>query len=217
MNQLKHLLDNNQKWAEGVTAADPDFFRRLAAQQKPEYLWIGCSDSRVPASRVVDLMPGEVFVHRNIANLVQNGDANCQSVIQYAVEALQVKHIIICGHYACGGVLASMKQQAGGLMDDWLQSIKRTQHKHEQWLNYVAAEKQGDVLCELNVIEQAMSLSQNEIIQRAWLTGQEIHLHAWIYNLQDGRIRDLGFGCGSDDSAGALYTKVINGIKHGRV
>ncbi len=214
MSQLQNLLNNNKAWAERITSEDADFFRRLAEQQRPEYLWIGCSDSRVPASQVVDLKPGDVFVHRNIANLVQTSDVNCQAVIQFAVETLKVKHIIVCGHYGCGGVLAAMQPESGGLVDYWVWSIKLTRQKHAHWFNMLPKDKQPDVLCELNVIEQAVVLSQNKIIQRHWLAGQALYLHAWIYRIHDGHLCDLDFNCGPGEDPDTAYQAAIAKIKH---
>ena len=218
MKRLSHLLDKNQQWARKTAAAAPDFFPRLAERQQPEYLWIGCSDSRVPASRIVDLLPGEAFTHRNIANLVQTRDLNCQAVIQFAVETLQVNHIIVCGHYGCGGVLAAMSDsaKAGGLVEDWIGEIKLTRRRHEPWLAALPAARRADAMCELNVIEQARALSQNRIILRDWRGGRELDLHGWIYNLRDGRIHDLDFHCGRDDDAERCYAQAIERIKNGR-
>ena len=223
MNPLQHLLDNNKRWAEKIAADDADFFPRLAEGQQPEYLWIGCSDSRVPVSRIVDLMPGEVFVHRNIANLAQLRDLSCQSVLQFAVESLRVKHIIVCGHYGCGGVLAALGGEVGGLVNDWIGNIRNTRRKHGQWLDGLSAEKQADALCELNVVEQVRALSQNRIIRRNRSAERELALHGWIYQIRDGRIRPLlddegpNDDGGRDDDMEALYTQAIDRIKDGRV
>jgi len=192
MKELKNLLDRNREWATKLSASDPDFFQRLAEQQSPAYLWIGCSDSRVPSSQLVCLSPGEMFVHRNVANLVIHTDFNCLSVIQYAVEVLKVEHIIVCGHYGCGGVQAAMQNLKMGLIDNWLRHVQDVMQKHEALLAEVADESQRlKRLCELNVIEQVLSVSQTTIMQNAWERGQEIAVHGWIYGLQDGLLREL--------------------------
>ena len=193
MRVLPQLFENNSRWAAQRTAQDPDFFPRLARQQKPEYLWIGCADSRVPANEIIGLDPGEVFVHRNIANVVVHTDLNALSVIQYAVEVLKVKHIIVCGHYACGGVLAAMSHQPHGLIDNWLRNIKDVYTRHAPELNAIADEKaRGDRLAELNVTHQVANVCYTTIVQGAWQRGQPLAVHGWIYDLKDGLLRDLG-------------------------
>lgn len=192
MKELKELLERNRVWATELTAADPDFFPKLAKQQAPTYLWIGCSDSRVPATQLVSLSPGEMFVHRNVANLVVHTDFNCLSVIQYAVEVLKVDHIIVCGHYGCGGVQAAMQNLHFGLIDNWLRHVHDVIDKHKGLLAAVTDEAERlKRLCELNVIEQVMNVSQTTILQKAWESGQEIAVHGWIYGLHDGRLREL--------------------------
>ncbi len=192
MKELKHLLEGNREWATLISASDPAFFQRLAQQQSPTYLWIGCSDSRVPSSQLVGLSPGEMFVHRNVANIVVHTDFNCLSVIQYAVEVLKVEHIIVCGHYGCGGVQAAMQNLKMGLIDNWLRHVQDVMQKHKALLAEVADEsKRLERLCELNVIEQVLSVSQTTIMQNAWERGQEIAVHGWIYGLQDGLLREL--------------------------
>lgn len=192
MKTLKPLLDNNKRWSAKVTTTDPTFFRRLSEQQSPEYLWIGCSDSRVPANEIVDLLPGELFVHRNVANVVVHTDLNCLSVIQYAVDVLKVKHIIVCGHYGCGGVHAALQHRRFGLIDNWLRHI---QDIHDIHRDIVSSEEnvqqQTDRLCELNVIEQVSNVCETTIVQDAWARGHSLSVHGWIYGLQDGIIRDL--------------------------
>ncbi len=195
MKTIEQLLNNNQAWAEKIKQANPDFFYHLSQQQTPEYLWIGCSDSRVPANQIIDLPPGEVFVHRNIANLVAHSDINCLSVIQYAVEVLKVKHIIVCGHYGCGGVLASMENDNHGLIDNWLQNIKNVYRFHKQELDGISSHQQrADRLCELNVREQVKNVSNTTIVQNAWRNKQELSIHGWIYNIKDGILNDLNIG-----------------------
>lgn len=192
MKELKNLLDRNREWATKLSASDPGFFQRLAQQQSPAYLWIGCSDSRVPSSQLVCLSPGEMFVHRNVANIVVHTDFNCLSVIQYAVEVLKVEHIIVCGHYGCGGVQAAMQNLKMGLIDNWLRHVQDVMQKHEALLAEVADESERlKRLCELNVIEQVLSVSQTTIMQNAWERGQEIAVHGWIYGLEDGLLREL--------------------------
>ncbi len=192
MGELQHLFDSNREWVKEITTSDPDFFKRLAKQQKPEILWIGCSDSRVPANQIINMLPGEVFVHRNIANQVVYGDVNCQSVIQFAVEVLKVKHIIVCGHYGCGGVIASVEQQAEGVMAGWLEHIKSVYDENQRELVQERdKEKMIDRLCELNVASQVKNLCQAEPVIHAWNTGQPLKVHGWIYNIGDGLLRDL--------------------------
>jgi carbonic anhydrase len=192
MEKLGHLLENNRRWSADITEKDPDFFPTLAKQQAPEYLWIGCSDSRVSANTIVGLMPGEVFVHRNIANLVIHTDMNCLSVLQFAVDVLKVKHIIISGHYGCGGVQAALSDKRHGLIDNWLRNIQDTAHLYAELLAGIdAPEARVDKLCELNVIEQVINTSETTIVQDAWARGQELNIHAWIYGLKDGLVRDL--------------------------
>ena len=192
MRLLNNLFENNRKWSESIQKQRPDFFERLSHQQTPEYLWIGCADSRVPANEVIGLMPGEVFVHRNGANVVVHTDLNSLSCIQYAVEVLHVKHIIVCGHYGCGGVLAAMRNQTLGLIDNWLRHVQDVRHKHAFKLNTIADEAQlGDRLCELNVIEQVLNVCQTTVVQDAWTRGQTLAVHGWIYGLRDGKLNDL--------------------------
>jgi carbonic anhydrase len=192
MRVLKDLFEKNKKWAAKVKQAAPDFFLNLSKQQSPEYLWIGCSDSRVPANEIVDMLPGEIFVHRNIANLVIHTDLNCLSVIQYAVEVLRVKHIIVCGHYGCGGVQAAMDNKEHGLIDNWLRNIKDIYRYHQVRLDSLQSEKEKiNLLCELNVIEQAANICHTTIVQTAWRSGQELTVHGWIYSIEDGILKDL--------------------------
>ena len=191
MKTLQHLFDNNIAWAEKIKASDPDFFNRLSDQQTPDYLWIGCSDSRVPATQIVNLPPGEVFVHRNIANVVVHNDTNCLSVIQFAVEVLKVKHIIVCGHYGCGGVKAAVEDQDHGLINEWLQHIKEVKQKHLVELEDLTSEQKNNRMCELNVIEQVKHVSETASVQQAWKNGNAVSIHGWIYDISDGILHDL--------------------------
>ncbi len=186
------LLKNNADWSAKINAEDPDFFSTLAKQQSPDFLWIGCSDSRVPANQITGLLPGELFVHRNIANVVVHTDINCQSVLNFAVDYLQVKHVIVCGHYGCGGVKASMESNQLGIIDHWLRNIRDVYHKHQQEFDKMPdGPEKVDRLCELNVIEQVAHVSHTNVIQNAWRRGQELSVHGWIYGLKDGLLKKL--------------------------
>jgi carbonic anhydrase len=192
MPTLKRLFEQNRAWAEDIRAREPGFFEHLSAQQTPEYLWIGCSDSRVPSTQLTGLGAGEMFVHRNVANVVVHTDLNCLSVIQFAVEALNVKHIIVCGHYGCGGVRAALLNLKLGLIDNWLRHVQDVMKKYEAELAELADENERlDRLCELNVVEQVSNVAQTTIVQGAWERGQELSVHGWIYGLRDGLLRDL--------------------------
>lgn len=191
MKSLKTLFDNNRRWAERVNRETPDFFEQLAQQQNPEYMWIGCSDSRVPTSHIVDLMPGEVFVHRNIANMVIHNDLNCLSVVQYAVEVLKVKHIMVVGHYGCGGIKASMDGQNHGLIDNWLAHLRDIYRFHHVELNKLDEAERFNKLCELNVVEQVANVCNTSILKDAWQRGQDVHVHGWIYSIKNGLLKDL--------------------------
>lgn len=192
MPKLSDLLENNRQWAEAVTAEDPGFFKRLAAQQKPEFLWIGCSDSRVPANQIVGMQPGEVFVHRNVANLVVHCDMNLLAVLQFAVEYLKVRHVIVCGHYGCGGVQAALEDRRLGLIDNWLRPIRQLALDHDKALEALPDDRRLDRLCELNVQRQALNLARTTVVQAAWERDQPLSIHGWIYGIGDGRIKDLG-------------------------
>ena len=193
MKDLKRLLDQNRAWAESIKASEPQFFQTLAKQQSPTFLWIGCSDSRVPATQLVGMVPGEMFVHRNVANVVVHTDFNCLSVMQYAVDVLKVNHIIVCGHDGCGGVKAAMENVQFGLIDNWLRHVQDVMDEHKEVLAKIEDESERlDRLCELNVIEQVKSVSRTTIVQNAWQRGQALVVHGWIYGLQDGLLRDLG-------------------------
>lgn len=191
MKKLSNLFDSNRQWAKRTTEEDPDFFKTLSMQQNPEYLWIGCSDSRVPANEIVDLLPGDLFVHRNVANVVVHTDHNCLSVMQFAVEVLKVKHIMVVGHYGCGGVKAVLDEARFGLIDNWLRHVGDIKEKHSQLLANAAPEARCDLLCELNVIEQVRHVCQTNIVQDAWQRGQELCVHGWVYGLKDGLLQDL--------------------------
>jgi carbonic anhydrase len=189
---LKQLLDNNRNWAKASVSEDPEFFSRLASQQSPQYLWIGCSDSRVPANQITGLAPGEVFVHRNIANVVVHTDLNCLSVIQFAVDILKVRHIILCGHYGCSGVQAAMTRHRIGLSDNWLRHVQDVAGKHEKELGALPSDAaRHRRLCELNVLEQVQNISQCTAVQEAWERSQPLEVHGWIYDLKDGLLHDL--------------------------
>lgn len=191
MKNLPHLFKNNRAWAAGKKLADPDYFTKLSEQQAPEILWIGCSDSRVPANQIIDLPPGEVFVHRNIANVVVHTDMNCLSVIQFAVEVLKVKHIVICGHYGCGGVKAAMDDTDHGLLDNWLRHIKDVSRFNAATLEGLNKEDKTDKLCELNVKEQVANVCNTPSVQRAWKRGADLTVHGWIYDIKNGILKDL--------------------------
>lgn len=205
MKKLPQIFENNRNWAQQVTRAQPGFFQKLAAQQAPKYLWIGCSDSRVPANQIMGLMPGEVFVHRNIANVVVHTDLNCLSVIQYAVEALKVEHIIVCGHYGCGGVQAAWRGAQLGLIDNWLRHVQDVGQMYFGELEALKEEpRQLQRLCELNAAEQAAHVCRTTIVQDAWKRGQRLTVHAWVYGLQDGLLRDLGVCISGPDELSAI-------------
>lgn len=210
MPKAPDLIENNQDWAAGVTAADPEFFSKLAEKQTPEFLWIGCADSRVPANQIVGLQPGEVFVHRNIANVVVHTDFNCLSVIEYAVAVLKVKHIIVCGHYGCGGVKAASQNRYLGLIDNWLRHIRDVRQKHIEVLRSINDDAERfDRMCELNVVEQAHNVCHTTVVQEAWQRGQELAVHGWIYKIQDGLIRDMNVTISRADEIAEAYKLAI--------
>ncbi|HEV8429718.1 MAG TPA: carbonate dehydratase [Pyrinomonadaceae bacterium] len=213
MKDLKQLLDQNRVWAEKIKASDPEFFPNLAKQQSPRYLWIGCSDSRVPATQLVGMVPGEMFVHRNVANVVDHTDFNCLSVMQYAVDVLKVDHVIVCGHHSCGGVKAALDNLQLGLIDNWLRHVQDVLHEHEELLAEVSDEnKRLDRLCELNVIEQVLNVGRTTIVQSAWQRGQELVIHGWIYGLEDGLLRDLGMSIDNPEEMTAPYRSAISNV-----
>jgi len=206
MTALTELLERNRTWAESMRAQDPHFFERLSHQQAPKYLWVGCSDSRVPANQIIAMQPGEVFVHRNIANMVVHTDLNCLSTIQFAVDLLKVEHIIVCGHYGCSGIRASLQGLRVGLADNWLRHIGDVALKHAGQLSDIELDNlRHDRLCELNVIEQVLNVCQTTVVQDAWSRGQALTVHGWIYGLHDGRVRELGLGISSHEAIASAY------------
>jgi carbonic anhydrase len=209
---ISRLLQNNATWAAQMVEADPRFFARLQGQQAPEYLWIGCSDSRVPANEIVGLAPGELFVHRNVANIVVHTDLNCLSVLQYAVDALKVRHAIVTGHYGCGGVRAAFENARLGLIDNWLQHVQDVRQRHEHALAALSPADAVDRLCELNVIEQARHVCETTIVQDAWHRGQTLTVHALIYGLSDGRLHDLGFVATAPGDVERAYSGAIGAL-----
>lgn len=210
MKDLDHLLESNRAWALKIKAQEPDFFQTLSKQQSPGYLWIGCSDSRVPANEIVDLMPGELFVHRNVANVMVHTDLNCLSVMQYAVDVLQVRHIIVCGHYGCGGVNAALRNDRLGLIDNWLRHVQDVRQKHAALVDAAGDESQQlDRLCELNVIEQVFNVCQTTIVQSAWERQQGLAVHGWIYGLSDGLLRDLNICISRQEELAPVYQEAL--------
>jgi carbonic anhydrase len=210
VTSIDRLLANNRSWAERIAKLDPDFFPRLAAQQSPEYLWIGCSDSRVSANEICGLAPGEIFVHRNIANIVLQSDLNCVSVIQYAVDILKVKHVIVTGHYGCGGVHTAMTDTRIGIADHWIAHVRAVQSRHEELLEQEPDPARREVLlCELNAIEQAINVCRLPVMQDAWDRGQKVWVHAWVYGLRDGRVRDLGMSVGERRHIDSLRREAV--------
>ena len=213
MSSLAHLFENNRAWSERIRRTDPEFFTRLSRQQRPRYLWIGCADSRVPANEIVDLAPGELFVHRNVANVVVHSDLNCLSVVQFAVQVLKVEHIIVCGHYGCSGVSVALQNERVGLADNWLRHVQDVHSKHER---IVSCEPDTahriDKLCELNVIEQVANVCQTTIVRDAWDRGQELCIHGWVYGLKDGLLRDLGTTVSSGHEAASAYHAALSGV-----
>ncbi len=217
MRLLKHLFASNKEWAAEMIRREPDFFARLSGQQAPQYLWIGCSDSRVPANQIVGLLPGEMFVHRNIANVVVHADLNCLSTIQFAVDVLRVEHIIVCGHYGCGGVLAALRDDKLGLTDNWLRHVQDVRFKHRAGLDALAGETQRhDRLCELNVIEQVVNVSQTTVVREAWSRGQALAVHGWIYRLTDGLLRDLDMCVRAEAELASCYETALAHPAEGR-
>ena len=212
MPDLNHLLAANRAWAEEIRSREPEFFTKLADMQTPEYLWIGCSDSRVPANQITGLLPGEVFVHRNVANVVVHTDLNCLSVMQFAVDVLKVKHIIVVGHYGCGGVLAALLNRRFGLIDNWLRHIQDVRNKHAAILESFPEEDRHDRLCELNVIEQVVNVSETTIVQDAWQRGQELTIHGWVYRLQDGILRDLRMSTTDGTAMDFQYQRALSAL-----
>ena len=206
---LHHLFDFNRAWARQMREVDPGYFEKLSHLQAPEYLWIGCSDSRVPANQIVGLLPGEVFVHRNVANVVVHTDLNCLSVIQFAIDVLKVKHIMVVGHYGCGGVQAALHHQRVGLADIWLHHVEDVHAKHRTLVDDLPAERRADRLCELNVLEQVLNVSRTVVVQDAWARGQNLTIHGWIYGLKDGLVRDLGLTVGHPGEISERYAAAL--------
>ena len=210
MRHLQHLFANNRGWAARAVARDPQFFARLAGQQAPEYLWIGCSDSRVPANEIVDLLPGELFVHRNVANIVVHTDLNCLSVLQFAVDVLRVRHVIVCGHYGCGGVRAALTNARLGLIDNWLRHVQDVRERHDAMIAALPdGEARVDRLCELNVIEQVRHVCETTIVQDAWSRGQPLVVHGLVYGLGDGLLRDLQVSMAELGDLGTVYPEAV--------
>jgi carbonic anhydrase len=214
VKSLPDLFAKNRAWARAITARDPHFFEALAAQQSPKYLWIGCADSRVPANEIVGLMPGELFVHRNVANVVVHTDLNCLSVLQFAVDVLKVEHVIVCGHYGCGGVRAAYERSPLGLIDNWLRHVQDVRDRHEAQLARLESDEARLVrLCELNVIDQVRNVSQTTIVRDAWTRRQAITVHGWVYGLDDGLLRDLGCSVDSTDVLADAYATAVNTLR----
>ena len=210
MGSLQHLFDQNREWAERLTRQDPTFFPRLSRLQRPEYLWIGCADSRVPANEIVGLLPGEMFVHRNVANIVVHTDLNCLSVMQFAVDVLKVSHIMVVGHYGCGGVAAALERRRLGLIDNWLRHVQDVHARHREMIASIAGETaQAARLCELNVIEQVANVGQTTIVRDAWSRGHQLSVHGWIYGLADGLVRDLSTTVSSPTETAAIYRAAL--------
>ena len=214
-NDLNDLFDRNRAWAEATETRDPGFFTRLLKQQSPQYLWIGCADSRVPANEIVDLLPGELFVHRNVANVVVHSDLNCLSVMQFAIDVLKVRHVMVVGHYGCGGVKAALEEQRLGLVDNWLRHIQDVRGRHRELLDKAPVDSRGDRLCELNVVEQVMNVAQTTLVRDAWARGQELTIHGWIYGLSDGLLRDSGLVASSAQELEARYATTLKKISCG--
>lgn len=214
MADLNHLFEKNRNWAQKITQQDPEFFKKLSRQQNPEFLWIGCSDSRVPANEIVDLMPGELFVHRNVANIVVHSDLNCLSVLQYAVDFLKVKHIMVVGHYGCGGVKEAYKNSKLGLIDNWLRHTQDVAQKHRGVLKLKKTQAEAiDLLCELNVIEQVQNVCQTTIVQQAWERKQDLTVHGWVYGLDNGLIKDLKMNISAPQELEPAYAAALNSVQ----
>jgi carbonic anhydrase len=216
MRELRQLFENNRRWAARILRQDPEFFSKLSRQQSPAYLWIGCSDSRVPANDIVDLLPGELFVHRNVANLVVHTDLNCLSVMQFAVDILKVRHIIVCGHYGCSGVGAALRRDRIGLSDNWLRHVQDVRQKHADCVRAAGSEMaSANRLCELNVIEQVANVCQTTIARDAWERGQQLSVHGWVYGLQDGLLRDLNTTVASGEEPSEVYRSAVAALASG--
>jgi carbonic anhydrase len=210
---LQELFENNRQWAEATETREPGFFSRLLKQQAPQYMWIGCADSRVPANELVGLLPGELFVHRNVANVVVHSDLNCLSVMQYAVDSLRVQHIIVVGHSGCGGVKAALNDLRVGLADNWLRHVQDVRNKHQAWLDKVVEERRVDALCELNVLEQAVNACQTTIVRDAWGRGQEVVVHGWVYGLHNGLLEDLRMTVARAEDVSGAYAAALGAVQ----
>jgi len=210
---LKELFDSNRAWAEKILEQDPEFFSKLSRQQFPEYLWIGCSDSRVPANQIVGLLPGELFVHRNVANVVVHTDLNCLSVMQFAVDILKVRHIMVVGHYGCSGVRATLRRERIGISDNWLCHVQDVRHKHHQLVGEKQDDAACDKLCELNVVEQVMNVCRTTIVRDAWDRQQALAVHGWIYGIEDGLLRDLNITVDSSTDIDAAYEVALAALR----
>ena len=214
MKTLNNLFQNNRDWASRILEQDPQFFEKLSKQQSPEYLWIGCSDSRVPANQIVGLLPGELFVHRNIANLVVHTDLNCLTVMQFAIDILKVRHVIVCGHYGCSGVRTALRRDRIGLSDNWLRHLQDVRQKHSVRLgNTSVDDATADRLCELNVIEQVLNVCETTIVRDAWERGQDLWVHGWVYGIQNGLLRDLRMTMSGADDVTAIYQAAVDDIR----
>ena len=212
MNQLDRLFDNNRRWVDSITAKDPDFFKKLSRQQTPKFLWIGCADSRVPANEIVGLLPGELFVHRNVSNVVALDDLNCLSVIQYAVDVLHVEHIIVCGHFGCGGVEAAMENRRLGLSDQWLKHVQDVRDKHRDQLSPLHTDDRWARLCELNVIEQVINVTRTSVVRSAWARQQAVSIHGWIYSVANGLLRNLNISIAAPGEAFQQYETAVKNL-----
>ena len=210
MRVLKHLFEQNHAWAENIRQDDPQFFLKLSRQQTPDYLWIGCSDSRVPANQIVGLLPGDMFVHRNIANVVDGSDMNCMSVLQFGIDVLKIKHVIVCGHYGCAGIVTAERGDQIGLANHWLSHIQTVRQKHLALLSEIPLPKRVDRLCELNVIEQVMNVCRTPISESAWKRGQELTVHGWIYRIEDGLLHDLKITVTKPEELEAVYREALS-------
>jgi carbonic anhydrase len=213
INELQDLLDNNKRWAADTEAREPGFFSRLLKQQTPQYLWIGCADSRVPANELVDLLPGELFVHRNVANVVVHSDLNCLSVMQFAVDHLKVRHIIVVGHSNCGGVRAALYDLRVGLVENWIRHVQDVRHMHSEWLAGVPEVQRVDALCELNVLEQARNVCHTTVVQDAWARQQDVVVHGWVYGLHNGLLEDLALTAGRVEDVEPAYRRALAIVK----
>ncbi len=212
--KLDSLFENNRTWARDIESRSPGFFTRLQQQQSPQYLWIGCSDSRVPANEIVGMLPGELFVHRNVANVVVHSDLNCLSVMEFAIDSLQVKHIIVVGHYGCSGVKAAMQNLRIGIADNWLRHVQDVRNQHRDWLYQLPdGPVRLDALCELNVLEQSLNVCQTTVVQDAWARGQEVVVHGWVYGLHNGLINDMRMSVASADALAGVYAQALDDLR----